>query len=154
MATKKSKEKTTTFFYFNEYTVHYYSQSSNPWEAAFINCFQNCKEERERHVGIIVFTYPNGSLLPGQEPALPAAIPTNILAGQVNHIETAADGKPFFTIYYDISRFNDVVNLFRYAVVDNCATTKQSLLVSADTKNHVWALCNNLRPQVGAQYKV
>jgi hypothetical protein len=149
-----SKLKTTIFFYFNEYTVHYYSQSSAPWEAAYINCFQNCKDEAERQVGKIVFTYPNGSVLPGQENPLPGSVPTNILAGQMNHIETAADGKPFFAIYYDISRFNDVVNQLRYAVVDNCKDSKQSMLVSADIKNHVWALCNNLRTHVGAQYKL
>ena len=149
-----SKTKSTTIFYFNEYTVHYYSQSSAPWEAAYINCCKNCKGEPERYTGRIVFTYANGTLLPGQEKPVGGQVPTDIPAGQMNHIETAPDGKPFFAIYYDISRFNDVINQLRYAVEDNCNTQKQSMFVSADTKNHVWALGNNLRPGVGAQYKV
>ena len=45
----KAKSETTVLYYFNEYTVHYYSQSGAPWEAAHINCFQNCKDDAQRH---------------------------------------------------------------------------------------------------------
>lgn len=30
----------TVSIFFNEYQVAYYSQSSAPWEAAYINCFK------------------------------------------------------------------------------------------------------------------
>jgi hypothetical protein len=139
---------------FNEYAVHYYSQSSAAWEAAYIVCFQHCNETENRPAGRIVFTYPNGSILPGQENQKPTDSPTTILAGQCNHIETDSSGKPYFVLYYDISRFNDIVNLLRYAVTDDCNKFKESVFISADPVNHVWAICNNHRPQTGAQYKV
>jgi Ulp1 family protease len=136
---------------FNEYSVHYYSQSSNPWEAAYINCFQNCKDEKKRQAGIIMFTYTDGTMLPGQENPAPGYIASSILAGQVNHLETR-ESEPFFVIYYNLSRFDDIINLLRYAMLDNCDAGEKSMCVSADAINHVWALCNNLRPKVGAQY--
>jgi hypothetical protein len=150
MTTTPAKDATLIFF--NDYTVHYYSQSSAPWEAAYINCFQNCDGENDRYTGRIVFTYPHHSQPPGQESVEPGTV-TEILAGQVNHLEKDAAGKDYFVIYYDINRFNDVINLLRFAITDVCAENKKSMFVSANPDAHVWALCNNLHMLVGAQYE-
>jgi hypothetical protein len=133
-----------TLINFNEYQVFYYSQSSNPWEAAYINCFQNDDPKNVVQTGVIIFTYPEGTTLPGQENPVPGSFPPT----QVNKLEKR-DGKDFFTIYYDISRFDDVINLLRY-----CVDGKQSMWVSANATNHVWALRNNLHVPLGAQYHV
>jgi hypothetical protein len=138
----------TTLINFNEYQVAYYSQSSNPWEAAYINCFQNDGAKSVVQTGVIIFTYPEGTTPPGQENPIPGFLPTKILPTQVNRLETR-DGKDFFAIYYALDRFNDVINLLRY-----CVDGKQSMWVSADTANHVWALGNNLHVPLGAQYHV
>jgi hypothetical protein len=142
------RSKEAILLYFNEYTVHYYSQSSNPWEAAYINCFQGNNDTASQQIGYIIFTYPEGTTPPGQENSLPGALPTNIPATQFNHFETR-NGRPFFVIYYALERFNDVVNLLRY-----CVDAKQSMFVSADATANVWALCNNIHVPLGAQYKV
>jgi hypothetical protein len=129
--------------YFNKYTVHYFSQSSAPWEAAYINCFYEEEEKESRHTGYIIFTYPNATLLPGQESET-SPLPTKIPAGQHNHLDS--NRAPFFVIYYDISRFGDVMNLLQH-----CVAAAQSMVVSADPVAHVWALCNNERVPVGAR---
>lgn len=141
-ATKDAK-----IIFFDNYTVHYYSQSSAPWEAAYVNCFQT-DGKNQRQAGYLVFTYLDGTALPGQENPVGGTSVTSILAGQVNHLEKR-DGKDFFVLYYDLSRFNDVINLLRF-----CAKGNQSMCVSADPTNHVWALGNNYHVEVGAQYKV
>jgi len=144
-----------TIIFFNEYTVHYYSQSSNPWEAAYINCFETNKKTT-RQAGTIVFTYPEGTVPPGQENSLAGFLPTSIPPSQINHLELR-DGENFFVIYYSLTRFDDVINQLRYAAdrnrLDN-AGDKLSMFVSADTAAHVWALGNNLHLPVGAQYKI
>lgn len=133
--------------FFDNYTVHYYSQSSAPWEAAYINCFQT-DGKGQRQAGYLVFTYEDGTALPGQENPANGTSISSILAGQVNRLEKR-DGKDFFVIYYHLSRFNDVVNLLRF-----CAKGSQSMFVSADPTNHVWALGNNYHVELGAQYRV
>ena len=147
MATTGGTAKNAKLLYFDDYTVHYYSQSSAPWEAAYINCFQG-NGKATRQAGYIVFTYPDGTALPGQENPVGGTPFTRIPTGQVNHLEQR-DGQDFFVIYYDISRFNDVVNQLRY-----CANGNQTMFVSADPTNHVWALGNNLHVALAAQYKV
>lgn len=132
---------------FEEYTVHYYSQSSNPWEAAYINCFEKTENGvAGRQAGVLVFTYPQHTTLPGQEPA--ATKPTDMPASQINKLEKV-QGKYFFTMYYDIKRFNDVINILRY-----CKNAPGSMAVSANPFAHVWALCNILRVENGVQYNV
>ena len=134
---------------FEEYTVHYYSQSSAPWEAAYINCFEKTDPntgEGGAQVGYIVFTYQQYAPLPGQEPL---ANTTNMPTNQMNRLESASRGRDFFVIYYDLARFDDVINILRY-----CKNGDKSMVVSADPLNHVWALCNNLRVPNGAQYNV
>lgn len=134
---------------FEEYTVHYYSQSSAPWEAAYINCFEKTDpvtSQPGRQAGVLIFTYPQHTHLPGQEPA--GAKPTDMPSAQVNKLELR-DGKNFFTLYYDLKRFNDVINILRY-----CKNAEGSMAVSADAVAHVWALCNILRVQNGVQYAV
>lgn len=135
-----------TFIYFNEYTVHYFSQSSSQWEAAYINCFQNNSPDDVRQAGYIVFTYPQHTNLPGQEPS--HGKPTDIPPTQVNHLETR-EGNEFFVMYYALNRFNDIINILKY-----CNNNPGSMVVSADPLNHVWALCNNLHVPNGAQYNV
>lgn len=144
--TQGAESKDATLIFFNEYTVHYYSQSSNPWEAAYINCFQNDGMGDVRHTGYLIFTYPQHTTLPGQEPV--QVKPTDIPATQVNKLEKV-NGKDFFFLYYTLNRFNDVINLLKY-----CKNQPGSMLVSADPLNHVWALCNNLHVPNGAQYEV
>jgi hypothetical protein len=138
----------TTLINFNEYQVAYYSQSSNPWEAAYINCFQNDDPQNVVQTGVIIFTYPEGTTPPGQEKPIPGFLPTKIPIDQVNHLEKR-NGKDFFKIYYALERFDDVINLLRY-----CVNGKQTMWVSADAANHVWALGNNLHVPLGAQYHV
>lgn len=104
--------------------------------------FQNDGVNSVVHAGVIIFTYPEGTTPPGQENPVPGSIPPN----QVNRLETR-DEKDFFVIYYALYRFNDVINLLRY-----CVDRQQSMLVSADVDNHVWALVNNLYMSLGAQY--
>jgi hypothetical protein len=133
----------TALIYFNEYQVAYYSQSSAPREAAYINCFQNDGPESVVQTGVIIFTYPEDTTPPGQENPNPEILPTG-----VNRLEKRKE-KDFFIIYYALDRFNDVINLLRY-----CVEGKQSMLVSADTDKHVWALVNNLYVPLGAQYHV
>lgn len=144
--TQGAESKDATLIFFNEYTVHYYSQSSNPWEAAYINCFQNDGMGDVRHTGYLIFTYSQHTTLPGQEPV--QVKPTDIPATQVNKLEKV-NGKDFFFLYYTLNRFNDVINLLKY-----CKNQPGSMLVSADPLNHVWALCNNLHVPNGAQYEV
>lgn len=134
----------TQLIAFNEYTVHYFSQSSAPWEAAYINCFYSEPGKESRQVGYIVFTYPNGSALPGQENERRGATPTKIPAGQQNHLEP--NRAPFFVIYYVLFRFADVLSMLQH-----CVPGQKSLLASCDPLNHVWALCNNERVPVGAK---
>jgi len=139
--------KDAKIIFFDNYTVHYYSQSSAPWEATYINCFQT-DGKNQRQTGTLVFTYIDSTTLPGQENPVGGTSATSIPVGQVNRLEKR-DGKDFFVIYYDLSRFNDVINLLRF-----CAKGNQSMFVSADLINHVWALGNNNHMEVGAQYKV
>lgn len=145
----KTETKDAIIIFFEEYTVHSYSQSSAPWEAAYINCFEKTDAVTGlagRQCGVLVFTYPQHTHLPGQEPA--AGKPTDMPSSQVNHLEKR-DGKDFFVLYYDLKRFNDVINILRY-----CKNAPGSMAVSADAINHVWALCNILRAENGAQYNV
>ncbi len=147
MQTKKDR---TQDFYFCQYTCFYYSASSNPWEAAYINCFN----ENEKQVGRIVFTYD------GITPPL----------DQHNRIDpanstTGPDGMA--VIYYPLSRYNDVVNQLRYAVnrnycdcnqhgnskePHNMPFENQTLYISVNKTMNIWAICNNLRVVAGAQY--
>ena len=95
-------------FFFEEYQVLYYSQSSSPWEAAKIECFEKTVGEKSgSQVGSIVFTYPNKSLPPGQENV--ANLPTNVPLSQFNHLEsrTYISKKPnnFFVIHSDTNPF-------------------------------------------------
>ncbi len=131
---------------FNEYTVHYFSQSSAPWEAAYINCFQNKGNNDVDQVGYIVFTYPMGTMPPGQENPNMSYYPTNVLNGQVNRLEPER-GRDFFLIYYELQRFDDVINQLRY-----CVNQEGSMFASCDPFNHVWAICNNLHMTSGNQY--
>jgi hypothetical protein len=133
----------TQLFYFCQYTCFYYSASSNPWEAAYINCF----DIEGQQVGIIIFTY-EGATIP---------------AGQENRIEGG-----LVKLYYPLSRYNDVVNLLRYAVNTHYCDCKpgshaephnvklepQSVYFSINMGMNIWALCNNLHMAVGAQYHV
>lgn len=130
----------TEEFYFCQYTCFYYSTSSNPWEAAYINCF----DENGQQVGTIVFTY-DGATPP---------------AGQSNRMEGG-----LVKLYYPLSRYNDVVNLLRYAENTHYCDCNsgnpeprklplepQSVFFSVNEHMNTWALCNNLRMAVGAQY--
>lgn len=130
----------TQLFYFSQYTCFYYSASSNPWEAAYINCFDVAGQQ----VGTIVFTYDGATIPPGQ---------TNRIDGGL------------VKLYYPLSRYNDVVNLLRYAVNTHycdCSSSNpeprnlpveaQSLFFSVNEAMDIWALCNNLHMAVGAQY--
>ena len=133
---------------FNEYNVHYYSQSSAPWEAAYISCFQNNGPDDIRQVGYMVFTYPQHIIVPGQEPTPIPGVPVDIPGTQMNYLEQR-DGHDFFVMYYALNRFNDVVNMLRY-----CNNGSGSMIVSANPFAHVWALCNNLHIPNGAQFQV
>jgi hypothetical protein len=129
----------TRLFPFCRYSCFYYSASSNPWEAAHINCF----DVEGLQVGTLVFTYDG------------AAVP----AGQENRIEGG-----LVKLYYPLSRYNDVVNLLRYAVnthyddsgknpqPHNLPVEPQSVFFSVNEGMNIWALVNNLRMTVGAQY--
>jgi hypothetical protein len=130
----------TQLFYFCQYTCFYYSTSSAPWEAAYINCF----DIEGQQVGTIVFTY-EGATIP---------------AGQENRIEGG-----LVKLYYPLGRYNDVVNLLRYAVNTHycdCASGNtephnlplepKPVFFSVNEAMNIWALCNNLRMAVGAQY--
>lgn len=133
---------TTNLYYFCRYQAFYYSASSNPWEAAYINCFDSSSKQ----VGRIIFTNPD----------------TPVPAGQTNRMDASFG----VVIYYPLSRFNDVVNLLRYAVNNNycdCSTKKekhevqpeeQSVFFSVNEELNTWALCNNHYMAVGAQYHV
>lgn len=136
----ETANKDTQLFYFCQYTCFYYSASSNPWEAAYINCF----DIEGQQVGTIVFTY-EGSVIP---------------VGQGNRI----DGE-LVKLYYPLSRYNDVVNLLRYAVNTHYCDCnagnpaphplpleQQSVFFSVNEPMNIWALCNNLHMAVGAQY--
>jgi hypothetical protein len=118
---------------FNEYQVAYYSQSSFPWEAAYIICFQNNGEEKPPNVGKIVFTYPQVAIPPEQK----------------NRFEP----DNFFIMYYALERFNDVVNLLRYCRSED-QNLKKSVQISANTADGIWALGYNLHVPLGAQYHV
>lgn len=132
---------------FEEYTVHYYSQSSSLWEAAYINCFEKTENEiTGRQAGVLVFTYPQHTHLLGQENVNQKF--TDMPNNQINRIELR-EGKNFFVLYYDIKRFNDVISILRY-----CKNVPESMAVSADSINHIWALCNIHRAENGAQYSV
>jgi hypothetical protein len=120
----------TSIIFFNEYQISYYSQSSFPWEAAYIVCFQNDGQEKPTNVGKIVFTYPQMPIPPTER----------------NRLEPPDNS---FIMYYALERFNDVINLLRY-----CVDGKQSMLVSADTDTNTWALGTNLHVPLGAQYHV
>jgi hypothetical protein len=142
------------FINFNEYTVHYFSQSSAPWEAAYINCFYRNSPTESKQVGYILFTYEQSVLPPGQENADVSFYPTRIPPTQINHLEPER-GYDFFVLYYTLERFDDVVNQLRFcASPDPNDPMTTSMIVSADPINHVWALCNNFRMETGAQYKV
>lgn len=133
-------DNTTQLHYFSQYACLYYSASSNPWEAAYINCFDKAMVQKGR----IIFTYPD------------MAIP----AGQNNRMDASFG----VVIYYPLSRFNDVINQLRYAVNNqNCTAPEtgcevvqeeQSLFFSVNESFNVWALCNNLYVPNGAQYHV
>lgn len=132
---------------FEEYTVHYYSQSSAQWEAAYINCFEKTNPNTGvsgRQAGVLVFTYPQQTNLPGQEPT--KGKPTDMPTTQMNRLEIR-DNKDFFVLYYDLKRFNDVINVLRY-----CKNQPGSMAVSANPYDHIWALCNILRVENGTQY--
>ncbi len=146
MKTNINFKKDATIIHFNEYTVHYYSQSSNPWEAAYINCFQKDGKEEIVQVGYIIFTYPNGTNLPGQEPPTSVNILTSTPLDQVNHLEPER-GRDFFVIYYSLERFDDVINQLRFAFKQN-----KSVFASCDPLNHIWDIGNNLHLEVGNQY--
>lgn len=130
----------THVHYFCQYQCLYYSASSNPWEAAYIECF----DEHMKQVGRIIFTYPE------------ATAPSN----QVNRMDASFG----VVIYYPLPRFNDVINLLRYAANnqncnmdnENCEVKleKQSLLFSVNEELNTWAICNNLYMANGAQYHV
>lgn len=130
----------THLHYFCQYQCFYYSASSNPWEAAYINCF----DENYKQVGRIIFVYPDQTAP----------------AGQSNRMDASFG----VVIYYHLSRFDDVINLLRYAVNNqnchgenkNCAVNleKQSLFFSVNEELNVWAICNNLPVANGAQYHV
>jgi hypothetical protein len=117
---------------FNEYQVAYYSQSSFPWEAAYIICFQNDGQEKPP-VGKIVFTYPQVSAP----------------ADQINRFIN----DDFFAMYYTLERFNDVINLLRYCRSEE-NNLKKSVQISANIDDGIWALGYNLHVPLGAQYHV
>jgi hypothetical protein len=143
MNTNVIQHKEAVLIAFNEYTVHYFSQSSNPWEAAYINCFQKNEKNEVMQVGYIVFTYDNGTLPPGQENSNPTFLPTSIPSTQYNHLEPERQ-KDFFVMYYALQRFDDVINLLRCSVHQ-----EGSVFASCDPFNHVWAIVNNLHLEVG-----
>jgi hypothetical protein len=129
---------------FNEYTVFYYSQSSTPWEAAFINCFQKTGGKEGPQVGRLVFTYPEGTTPTGQEhPA------TGLRdSSQVNRIIKVDTIEDFFVLYYDISRFNDVINLLQ-----NCKNVEDTMRVTVDKVRHTWSLVHIKRMPLGNHFK-
>jgi hypothetical protein len=146
----QTENKETQLFYFCQYTCFYYSASSAPWEAAYINCF----DENEKQVGVIVFTYEGVTAPPDQVNRINPPDATTAPAGLV-------------VIYYPLSRYNDVVNQLRYAVnthycdcsqhgnpnePHNMPLEKQTLYFSVNTALNTWAICNNLRMAAGAQY--
>lgn len=130
----------TQVHYFCQYQCFYYSASSSPWEAAYINCFDENKTQKGR----IIFIYPGAAISPGQ----------------VNRMDASFG----VVIYYPLQRFDDVINLLRYAVNnqncnnngDNCAVKpeEESLFFSVNEADNVWAVCNNLYVPNGAQYHV
>jgi hypothetical protein len=138
--------KENQLYYFSQYACFYYSASNAPWEAAYINCFDKAMKQ----IGRIIFTY-EGATIPAE---------------QTNRMD------PSFGVimYYPLSRFDDVINLLRYAVNNqNCPTEEtkqnepkkcevvqeeQSLLFSVNEEINVWALCHNLWVPNGAQYHV
>jgi hypothetical protein len=147
MQTKKDE---TQLFYFCQYTCFYYSASSAPWEAAYINCF----DEKGKQVGRIVFTYEGAAIPPDQHNRIDP--PDNT---------TGPDGK--VVMYYPLSRYNDVVNQLRYAVnryycdcnqhsnpkeLHNMPFESQTLYLSVNKTLNIWAICNNLHMAAGAQY--
>lgn len=83
-----------TSVFFSHYQVHYYSRSNgsamHPEEAAYINCF----DDNDKQTGAIVFVY-DADPLP---------------ANQVN------DGNGVMILYYRLHRFNDIINVLRYAL--------------------------------------
>ena len=154
MVPAQDTHSNAVIIFFNEYTVHYYSQSSAPWEAAYINCFAKDRQGLTRQVGTMIFTYADGTTPPGQENAAPGALPTKVPATQINHLELR-NGQQFFVIYYQLNRFDDVINQLRYAVdraPNDNAGDELSMFVSADARAHVWAVGNNLHVPVGAQF--
>lgn len=154
MLNQSIKSKDAIIIPFNEYTVFYYSQSNPLNEAAYINCFMSKVNQDPIHVGTLVFTYPNGTTPPGQETADLSKLPTNMIPEQKNRLEPNR-GYDYFVMYYDLSRFDDVINLLRYAFDRNLSDSQGdelSMMVSANPEKHIWALCNNLHPAVGAQY--
>lgn len=130
----------TQLHYFCQYQFFYYSASSNPWEAAYINCF----DEQYTQKGRIIFTYPGATIPVGQHNRMDASF------GVI--------------IYYPLERFNDVINLLRYAANNqNCNGNNedcsvrlelQSLFFSVNEELNTWALCSNLPLANGAQYHV
>lgn len=145
MNTNVIQQKDALLIPFNEYTVHYFSQSSNPWEAAYINCFHKIESNEVVQVGYIVFTYDNGTLPPGQENGNPDLLPTAIPSTQFNHLEPERQ-RDFFVMYFSLQRFDDVINLLRYSVQKD-----GSVLASCNPFNHVWAIVNNLHIEVGEE---
>lgn len=136
------KQHTNELVYFCQYQCFYYGASSNAWEAAYINCF----DENKKQVGRIIFLQPGIPVPPGQ----------------VNRIEPAYG----VVIYFPLAQFNDVVNLLRHAVNTHYCSCrgdgekheaileKESMFFSVNEPMNIWAICNNHYMAVGAQYHV
>ena len=105
------------FFFIEQFQVFYYSGSSDPQEAAYINLF----DSKNKQVGSIRFLYDNIPL-------------------RANVLEPSAGA----VIYYHHNRFENVINLLLHA-----KQGAQSIQISFDEANKVFALCNNLYVPVG-----
>ena len=110
------------FFHFQEFTVFYYSTSGTSKEAAYINCFNDKKEQ----VGSLRFFY-DGAPLPA------------------NAIQTSPTAPTMAVMNYALSRFSNVLELLRSAKAG-----AQAMVISADVTPNIYALCNNLHVPAGS----
>jgi hypothetical protein len=81
----------------------------------------NCFDTKMNQVGVIKFLYDNVALRP------------NSMVPNVGAV-----------IHYHLNRFNDVIGL-----LENARYGVQSMLISFDAANNIFALCNNLYVPVG-----
>jgi hypothetical protein len=83
----------------------------------------NCFDSKKHQVGVIKFLYDTVSLR------------ANTIVPNIGAV-----------IHYHLSRFNDVIGLLKHG-----KQGAQSMLISFDSANNVFALCNNLYVPVGSK---